>query len=256
MGTSAAQATPTGGNWSQGKGQLTDYAAGGGQASAAAAIASTVRALDGRGSGSGGGGGAGGGGSRWGGAVTPRARSAAAGAAGFLADAAQRGVSEAVRRFDVGGLEGRDGCEIVDAIAEAIVGGRVDLDEAIAVNALRDSLLDALGSDATEFDTRIGEYMNSRGIAGFIEDFLTRYVIERVWLYLGDSARERIGSEHDIGALITAFEMLCRAKVGNAVSRATEERPFVSVDWFGREGRMMLDHIADEMILAIVGAGE
>jgi len=250
VGTSSAHETPTTGNWSDAKKSLNEFAATGSAVSQASALAHAVQALHqvpgGTGGGGGGAGGGGGGGPR---SVIPsRGRSALSGGLGFLADATRANVREALQRFGIRDIEGRDGAEVINALSAAIVGGQVELDEQLAVNALRDTLLDALGYEVNDFDASLREYMASVGLEGFVLRFLTKYVTERIWMFLGTGARERIETETEMQALFDGFAMLIDARVTNAVRDATTTVPFHAVDWFGAQGVQMIDAICDELV--------
>jgi len=249
MGTSSAHGTPTGGNWSDAKADLRDFATSRSTDAAASALANAVQGLQQAPAGRGRGGMGGGGGTR--NVITGRGRSALGGGAAFLVDAARTSVQEALERFGILDIEGRDAPEVVDALSAAIVGGRTDLDEQIAVNALRDALLEALGCDVTDFDEALRGYLDQVGIEGFIISFLTKCVVERIWMFLGDGARERIGSEADMQALFDGFAMLCEARVASAVADATSDAAFGSVDWFGPEGVQIIDAVCDELIASL-----
>jgi len=244
MGTSISYGTPTKGNWTSVKRGLTSFPQSTHRSETIKHIVSNVAQGFTQGSHSTGGGG----GSRvTGGLVGSSARNAIAGGAGFLGAVRQSGFNTALAQLGITDAAALSGVEIIDRITQALVDGRLSLDQEIANTALRETLLEILGVEQESFQQAVETFMDTSGITGFVETFLARYIIERIWQHIAEAARDRIGTEAEIGALYSGIESLCRVTVNQKIAAMSETRGFANIDWFGGDGRSMANQIADDI---------
>jgi hypothetical protein len=260
VGTSKSFPTPSGGEWTPLKNDITDRlqgdqrvtadkivggtirAAGGlnlpalGRTSAGFGLAGTGGSASGGTGGRGGGGGAGGSGSR---STSPVAQIASR-LGGFGQAFERGGLDEALDSLGLEDLRGRPAAEIVARIAERLAEGADPLQHELLADALRHALLEAALMDEavgeTDLEQSLQSFLDDNGIEGLIEGFLANYVFDRVWMAIEEHAHRRGDSAASSEALGVAVAQACRAHVEALVQEAKSSRRFQSVDWFGSQG--------------------
>jgi len=232
VGTSKSQATPSGGQWTQAKRAinrgLTRPAARrsvvGGAVSAAGGLGGGLYA------GHAGGGGQG----------TRNIGRAASSLAGFLETVRTAGLDEAVRRLDLGELQGRSAVEVVSIVADHLSQSAEGTERELLMKALEDALLEiaSLGDDLgyEDLETALQTAIDRDGIAGVLEIFLARVAFESVWFLIENHAQSSSSDEDALTAFATGIEEVCRSEARDLMAEKVRAGQFDKVDWFGAEG--------------------
>lgn len=239
MGTSVGLPTPSGGDWTKVKNDITDFLGGSANVTPDQIVGGTLVASGGLGSrpaasgtrGGGGGGGSGGGGR----ASVGRA---ASGLGGFGQAVRDRGLDAGLEYLGLGELRGRPAAEVVARISEHLCDGVDGLQGELMMKALQDTILEAAAVEGEAGYQNLGEalqsFLNREGIDGFVGAFLTNYVFDRVWAYIQSHVERRSDGADAATAMETAVERCCRGHVENLMDDLKAAGRFDSIDWFGR----------------------
>ena len=245
MGTSASIGTPTNGNWSNAKREIKRVATNGvNDSSVERIIRETVRGITGQRRGAERGVGTGVGNGTF---ISDGAKISAARSIGFMQFARDSNFQTALQGIGISEFTGYDSTELISILVNAIIEGAFLLDKEIISNSLIEIFQDILGDDVNEFDKKLEEYWTTHGTNEFIKAFL-KYYCERLVLHkLTDAVLERISKSGDTNALTNSIALSVDVKVDSAVDDITSKRTFDEVDWFGNEGRNIMDDIANNI---------
>lgn len=239
MGTSASYGTPTGGEWTGVKRQITASLGGGGQSATPGRIVGGVTSASGGLSYRSGAGGSGG--SRTGAAGRARIAGVVSGIGGFGAAVRDDGLDAALGRLGLDTLRGRPAAEVVSAIAEHLAGDAEGLDREFLQTALSEALLEAaslgdeLGYD--DFAAGLEEFLAKHGPDGLVGLFLEHFVFDTLWGRIEQHAVDKSTDASSLESLMGGIQGECVAQVRELVDRFRSEGTFDTVDWFGRAGR-------------------
>jgi len=193
MGTSIGLPTPSGGDWTKVKNDITDFLGGSPNVTTDQIIGGTIVAAGGLGSpspgsspsaggGAGGGGGSGGGG----GVGTSRGRAAVgravSGLGGFGAAVRGGSLDAGLDVLGLAELRGRPAAEVIARISEHLAEGAEGLQAELLRTALQDTILEAAAIEGESGYQNLGEalqnFLNREGVDGLVESFLTHYVFD------------------------------------------------------------------------------
>lgn len=255
MGTSKGKPTPSGGQWTPVKKEITLNLNGDAKATPAGIVGGTVRALGGLGlpsqaarpggGGSGGGGGGGGG----------RGRSASIGGVtsrlgGFGGAFQHGGLDEALGSLGLGDLKGKPAAEVIAKIAEHLAESDDPLQRDILCDALKDTLIEVAaledGGEYNDLETALQAFFDQNGVEGLVQSFLTNYVFDRVWNAVQSHAEfkaEGAGAE----ALGIAVGQSCRSHVESLIKESKASGRFDKTDWFGQGGISLGNELVSEL---------
>jgi hypothetical protein len=258
MGTTKGRPTPSGGNWTPLKNDITDNLNGASKVTPGRIIGGTVRALGGlafpsAGTGStGGGGGSGGGGSGGGGG---RGRRATLGGVmsrlgGFGGAFQQGGLDEALESLGLGDLKGKPASEVIARIAEHLAESDDPLQRDILCDALKDTLIEVAaleeGGEYTDLEAALQAFFDQNGVEGLVQSFLTNYVFDRVWNAVESHAEFKAqGTRAE--ALGIAVGQACRSHVESLVNESKAAGRFDKTDWFGQGGVKLGNELVAEL---------
>ena len=252
MGTSAERVTPSGGDWTAIKREITREIHGTNSTNPNRIIGGVIGAtrgfsgLGGRGSGGsggrgnmGGGGGVGGGRGRSGVGKSAIGK-AVGGLGGFGAALDSGGLDQAIESLGLAELRGKPASEIISRIAEHLADGTDGIEHELMTTALRDAILEcaALTGDGSynALDSSLQTFLEREGIGGLVESFLSHFVFDGVWSLLENHVNLTSNGVSDSQALASAVENACRMHVQELIAEVTREGRFERVDWFGTEG--------------------
>ena len=271
MGTSTSLPTPTGGDWTKVKKDITALLGGnvnvtpdqivGGAIVAAGGLGPKSSmpggnagagfggdAGGGGGGGSGGGGGGGGGRSAVGRAAVGRA---ASGLGGFAAAVGSRGLDAGLASLGLDQLRGRPASEVVARIAEHLSEGVEGLQGELLRTALQETLFEAAALEGESGYQNLGDalqvFLDREGVEGLVESFLTNFVFDRILAYVQSHIERRSDTASDASALETAIERSCRGHVENLIDDLKSAGRFDQLDWFGRDGQSFGQQIAADL---------
>ena len=260
MGTSKSYPTPSGGDWTPLKNDITDKIGGNQNISPARIVGGTVRALGGIGSpssSSGGGSGGGGGGSGGGGGGGGRRGSgrsvggAISGLGGFGQTVQQGGLDEALDKLGLEELKDRPASEVIARIAEHLCEGEEALQHEVMVDALKDALLEAAalqeGGEYKDLEAALQSFFQQNGVEGLIQGFLSSYVFDRVWMAVENHTQLKADSAASSQALSVAVAQACRDHVGSLIKENRDAGRFSQIDWFGRDGIRLANDLVSEL---------
>jgi hypothetical protein len=246
MGTSASYGTPTGGEWTSVKGQITRVLGGGNTSASPGTIVGGTASASGGLSFSGGGGG--GGGSS---AGRGRVAGVVSGIGGFGGAVRDGGLDGALSGLGLDSLRGRPAAEVVSAISEYLARDAEGLDREFLQAALEEALLDAaslgdeLGYD--DFAEGLGEFVAREGPEGLVELFLENFVFDTLWGRIEQHAVDKSPDAGALESLMTAVKGECQAQVREQIEDTRASGAFGAVDWFGRAGRDLGLRIVTEL---------
>jgi len=260
MGTSQSFLTPSGGQWSQAKSDITDFIGGNANITPSRIIGGTIRASGGLGPalpssslGSSGGGTSTGstGGSR-GGRISGRSAvgRAVSGLGAFGSGVLSQGLDATLSKLGLDELRGRSAAEVVSRIAEHLADKTPGLAGELLINTLRDAIFEvARTEDPTyeNFAESLQTFLDREGIEGLIEAFLTHYVFDRVWLLIENHVDRRSDNTSDSTALASAVEGACRSHVQTLINDMKGEGNFNTIDWFGDDGQ----HLGQDIVSSL-----
>lgn len=259
MGTSKSFSTPSGGAWTGVKNDITSHIGGNasvpasqvlGRAVAAAGLSSPFTGSRSPG-GSGSGGGAGGGGGRGGRQGRRTVGKALAGLGGFGTTLRDQGLDHALETLGLQELSGRSAVEVVAKIAEHLAGEADGLQSELLTTALREAILDAaaLEDDRSyqNLEASLQSFLNREGVEGLVVLFLTRYVFDRVWLFIENHVDLKSDSTTKSETMATAVEHACRGHVEQYVEDSKADGRFNQTNWFGRGGQAFGQQIVNEL---------
>lgn len=240
MGTSKSISTPSGGDWSPLKQDITSQFGGTPRCTPAELVWRTVHAAGGVGNLSSTGAPGRGGGSGGAGSGSARISRVVQGLGGFGASVAARGLGDALERLGLVELRGRPAVEVVARIVEYLSSQSDGLDRALLSSALRDTLLEVANlQESLEYESlaeSLESFLEENGVEGLVEIFLANLIDDQVWLLIEQWVLEKSGDNHDAEALRASVEAACRQLVRDAMSNVRKRGRFNSVDWFGAEG--------------------
>ena len=260
MGTSKSISTPSGGDWTPLKRDITSQFGGGtprckpvmlvGRTVQAAGGIGTLsstgvsgRVRSGRGVASGGG---------------ARISSAVSGLGRFGSSVAAQGLGEALDRLGLGELRGRPAAEVVARVAEHLSSHADGLDRTLLSSALRDTLLEVANLDDSvdyqDLAESLESFLEVNGVEDLVEVFLANLVYDQVWTLVEQWVLEKSEYNQDIEALQASIEAACRHLVRNGMSGLKEQGRFDSIDWFGAEGAALGGDIVREVERRLNGA--
>jgi hypothetical protein len=252
MGTSKSFPTPSGGQWTPLKNDVTNYLGGDERVTPAQIVGGTVRALDGLGSPSPGirtspTGGPGGGSSGGGRTSVVRAVSRLGGFGGAF----QRGgLDDALGSLGLEELKGRPAAEVISVIAEHLAEGADGLQSDILSDALKDALVEAAaleeGGEYKDLEAALQSYLDKNGVEGLVELFLTNFVFDRVWMAVENHAQLKAEGSA-VEALGIAVGQACRSHVESLIREVKGEGRFEKIDWFGQVGIQLGNELISEL---------
>ncbi len=259
MGTSKGKPTPSGGQWTPVKKEITLNLNGDAKATPAGiASGGTVRALGGLGlpsqaarSGGGGGGGAGGGGGGG-----HRGRSASIGGV----TSRLGGIRWCISTWRIGSSawfawprrpkRQTSQSEVIAKIAEHLAESDDPLQRDILCDALKDTLIEVAaledGGEYNDLETALQAFFDQNGVEGLVQSFLTNYVFDRVWNAVQSHAEfkaEGAGAE----ALGIAVGQSCRSHVESLIKESKASGRFDKTDWFGQGGIKLGNELVSEL---------
>jgi hypothetical protein len=235
MGTSSSYGTPSGGEWSSVKRQITATLGGGNTSATPAGIVGGTTSASGGLSfaSSGGGAAAGAGRSRIAGTIS--------GVGGFGAAVRDGGLDAVLGSLGLETLRGRTAAEIVSAVSEYLAGDAEGLDREFLQTALSDALLEAasLGNEFGYEDFAVGleQYFATEGPEGLVGLFLEHFVFDTLWGRIEQHAVDKSPDEASLESLMTAIQGECVAQVREEMEAARNDGSFARVDWLGRAGQ-------------------
>ena len=285
MGTSKGIPTPRGGHWPRAKREINSGLAGGTDApdggtagavgaaqsgSPAAVVSAVVSAMGGLGlgvgqarrsgavgGGAGGGGraGGGGGGGRTSGAQARRVGRAIAGLGGFGSAVQTRGLTEALRKLDLGTLEGRPAVEIIARVSERLAEGMDGVDAEILRMALNEAILEAAQLEEelgyTDLEQGLQAFLNDQGLGGLLEVFLTKLVSDLVTAAIFEHVDQKSESADQTEAMLAGIESVCRNKAHTTIEEYRTGGRLNRTDWFGGAGRRLGQEMAESILTAL-----
>lgn len=260
MGTSTSILTPSGGDWSPLKQDITSQF--GGRAThctPATLVGRTVQAAGGvgilsstsglrRGTRDRGGGSVGG----------IRASRTVSGLGGFGASVAEQGLGQTLDRLGLGELRGRPAVEVVARVAEHLSSHADGLDRTLLSGALRDTLLEVANLDDSVAYQDLAESLESflevNGVEGLVETFLANLIYDQVWFLIEQWVLKKSESNQDTEALRSSVDGACRQLARDTMNSLKDEGRFDSVDWFGAEGAALGRDIVRDVERRLNGA--
>lgn len=234
MGTSASYGTPSGGEWTSVKRQITATLGGGNTSATPGSIVGGTTSASGGLSFGGGSGGA---------TATGRSRIAGAvsGIGSFGAAVRDGGLDAALTGLGLDTLRGRPAAEVVSAISEHLVGDAEGLDREFLQTALSEALLEAASLDDDlgyeDFAAGLEQFLATVGPEGLIGLFLEHFVFDTLWARIEQHAVDRSPDAASLESLMTAIQGECVAQVREQLDAARSDGSFSNLDWFGRAGR-------------------
>lgn len=266
MGTSTNFTTPTGGDWSDLKRDITDLLNGDDAITPEQIIGGTLLAAQGFGkpltvpssaSPSGGihsGGGRTGGGSGGGGTRTTGGRSsvgrAASGLGGFATTVRDEGLDAALEAFGLSELQGKPAAEVIARIAEHLTENLPGTQGEILTAALREAIFEvaALEGDRSyqTLEASLQAFLTREGVEGLIECFLSRIVFNRVWFHVESHVQKKADGA-DGQALASAVERSIKGHVRTLINEQKAAGRFDRLDWFGAAGNRFGQDIAADL---------
>jgi hypothetical protein len=266
MGTSTNFTTPTGGDWSDLKRDITDLLNGDDAITPEQIIGGTLLATQGfgkpltvpssasplggvRSGGRRAGGGTGGGGARTTGGRLSVGR-AASGLGGFGATVRDEGLDAALEAFGLGELHGKPAAEVIARIAEHMTEDLPGTQGEILTAALRESIFEvaALEGDRSyqALEASLQAFLNREGVEGLVECFLSRIVFNRVWFHVEAHVQKKAdGAEGQ--ALAAAVERSIKGHVRSLIDEQKTAGRFNRLDWFGAAGDRFGQDIAADL---------
>jgi hypothetical protein len=266
MGTSTNFTTPTGGDWTNLKRDITELLNGDDTITPEQIIGGTIVAAQGFGgpisvpssaSPSGGvssGGGRTGGGGGPSGTRTTGGRSsvgrATSGLGGFAATVRDEGLDAALEAFGLANLQGRPAAEVIARIAEHLTEDLPGTQGEILSAALRDAIFEVavLEGDRSyeNLETSLQAFLSREGVEGLIECFLSRMVFNRVWFHIESHVQKKADAA-DGQALALAVERSIKGQVRNLIDEQKAAGRFDRLDWFGAAGSRFGQDIAADL---------
>ena len=254
MGTSKGKPTPSGGQWTPVKKEITQNLTGNSKATPESIVGGTVRALGGLGlpsssvrSPGGGGGGGGGGGSGGGGRAIGGVTSRLGGFGGAFQHG---GLDEALGALGLGDLKGKPASEVIAKIAEHLAESDDSLQRDILCDALKDTLVEVAaleeGGAYNDLEAALQAFFDQNGVEGLVQSFLTNYVFDRVWNAVESHAEfkaQGTGAE----ALGVAVGQACRSHVESLIKDSKAAGRFDKTDWFGQGGIKLGNDLVAEL---------
>lgn len=260
MGTSKSISTPSGGDWSPLKQDITSQFGGGTPRSTPAMLVGrTVQAAGGIGTlsstGISGHGRSGGGSASGGGAHISRIVS---GLGAFGASIAAQGFGEALEQLGLGELRGLPAVEVVARIADHLSSHANGLERTLLSGALRDALLEVANlHDSVEYQDlaeSLESFLEVNGVEGLVEAFLANLVYDQVLFLIEQWVLEKSELNRDTEALRASVEGACRQLVRDAMNEVKNEGRFDSIGWFGTEGTALAGDIVRDVESRLNGA--
>lgn len=270
MGTSTNFSTPTGGNWTSLKKDITDRLNGDAQVSADQIISGTLAAAGGFGnpitvpaltgmpsggvsSGHTGGGGSrgtgGGGGTRTVGGRTSVGR-AVSGLGGFGQKLRDQGLDAALAALGLQELRGKPAAEVIARIAEHLAEDLPGTQGEILTTALREAIFEvaALEGDRTyqNLEGSLQAFLAREGIEGLIESFISKFVFDRIWFHIENHV-QRKSDVSEGQALASAVESSIKGHVRTLIDEQKSAGRFEKIDWFGTAGHQFGQEIAIDL---------
>jgi hypothetical protein len=260
MGTTKGKPTPSGGEWTPLKNDITDNLSGDNKATPDRIVGGTVRALGGLGFPSsatrstGGGGGSGGDGGGGGGGRGSGGRASLGGVTsrlgGFGGAFQHGGLDEALGSLGLGDLKGKPASEVISRIAEHLAESDDPLQRDILCDALKDTLIEVAaleeGGEYSDLEAALQAFFDQNGVEGLVQSFLTNYVFDRVWNAVESHAEfkaQGTGAE----ALGIAVGQACRSHVESLISESKVAGRFDKTDWFGQGGIKLGNELVAEL---------
>lgn len=236
MGTSSRQSSPTGGDWSRAKRQLTNWTKDGGQNSelARAALGTFVTALGGAAAAAGG---------AVGGVRT------AGGLGEFLSDVERDGLDAALDRRGLADLVGGEPLAVIDELAGRLSGAGDSPEEAVARDALI-AVLAEIFEEAQTFEEMEAIAIDEDRLREFVALYLAEYIFRRVLHELGDRIRDN-ADPADAAKLEARLHDDIQALVNLDLSTIDP----LDFDWTGGEGQARMRELLAEA-LRMLGTDE
>lgn len=182
-----------------------------------------------------------------GGFISSSAGNAISRGAGFLRTVQESDFQTALEQIGLKRENFNDLMEVVDILSEAIIGGRLSLDQEIANLALNQTFIEIMESDPEGQEKSINQYMESQGIQGFIETFLSKYSFEKIWLNISGAIHEKMDTGNDIEAFYDSLEKFCSSEVKTVVNELSNQKELEKVDWFGKEGEQITEGLIQSL---------
>jgi hypothetical protein len=253
MGTSASYGTPSGGEWTSVKRQISATLRGGNTSATPGSIVGGTTSASG-GLSFAGGGGAAATGSR------NRIASTISGIGAFGAAVRDGGLDAALTRLGLDDLRGRPAAEVVIAISEHLAKEAEGLDREFLQTALSEALIEAaslrdeLGYN--DFAVGLERFLAENGPAGLVELFLEHFVFDTLWGRIEQHAVDKSPDAASLESLMTAIQGECVAQVREQIDAARADGSFASVDWFGVPGRELAMRIVVDLEARLSGLSE
>lgn len=263
MGTSRGISTPSGGDWSNVKREITEYLKGPKKGAFPNIVGSVISAAGGLGMGLGkrslGGMGAGGGG---GGGTTARHSRrigrVISGLGGFASAVQEQGLTEALGTLDLSTLEGQPAVEVIAKVSERLAEGLDGIDGELLRSALNDAVLDAVQLEGelgyADLEEALQEFLNTQGVSGLIELFLTQFVSKIVTAHLLEFLNEKTDNEQETEALLSGIEIVCRDRAQTVIGSYQTDGRLNEIDWFGKSGQSLGRELADSILTELTRA--
>jgi len=175
----------------------------------------------------------------------------ASGLAGFGTAVHDGGLDAGIDAIGLGELRGRSAVEVIariaDHLAESAEGPQAD----VIAGALRDSVLECIalesGGTYEDLDANLQAFLESSGIEGLLEAFLSHFVFDRVWAWIESHSNEKSGSVAETQALASAVEAACRRHVTELLYELKAEGRMDGIGWFGQEGIQLGEGIIETL---------
>ena len=180
--------------------------------------------------------------------------------AGFGGLVGEAGLDAALDAIDLADLHGRPAIEVLARIADYIAETADGLDAELLRGALIECVFEAaeLSGDSTyeDLEASLQEYLEREGPEGLAESFLLRVTFSKIWMLIEQHVNCRAESNGSAEALMVGVEDVCRTYVRDKFEELKEEARFDSLDWFGRDGRRLVNEIVQDVARRLGAAEE
>jgi hypothetical protein len=144
-------------------------------------------------------------------------------------------------------LEGRPAIEVITRISESLSDHAEGLERDVLSKTLKDTILEIAALDNElgfeKLEEALESFISENGVSGFLEVFLTRYVLDAIWMLIEQHSQSSSPGESELEALFSAVEHVCRNEVREHLSEIRQSGRLGKINWFGDEGIRIADEI-------------
>ena len=182
-----------------------------------------------------------------GGFISRKAVRATSRGVGFFQHVHDKGFESALKDLRIDNFEEYSPDELIDVICEAIVEGRIELEEALLITALSEEVQEIMGNDSSKYEQNIKDFINNYGYGVFLKNILSKYTEQKVIQGISQATYDKIQSNYQIDAIRTTIRMYTNAEVGRVIDEKTKNVGLEGVNWFGLEGENIVKILADNI---------